>query len=67
MVAFIRRTRHVMFVSAVLAALLFVFVAPRFTSPAIATSGGDPYAVPQVVDTNPDPAIVETTISAKPR
>src|SRR3954462_13366210 len=29
-----------------------------------ATSGGDPYAAPAVVDTNPDPNIVETTIVA---
>jgi FtsP/CotA-like multicopper oxidase with cupredoxin domain len=29
-----------------------------------ATSGGDPYAVPEVVDTNPDPNVVETTIVA---
>lgn len=30
-----------------------------------ATSGGDPYAVPDVVDTNPDPNIVETSITAQ--
>jgi FtsP/CotA-like multicopper oxidase with cupredoxin domain len=30
-----------------------------------ATSGGDPYTVPDVVDTNPDPNIVETTITAE--
>src|SRR4051812_12385915 len=29
-----------------------------------ATSGGDPYAVPDVVDTNPAANIVETTITA---
>jgi FtsP/CotA-like multicopper oxidase with cupredoxin domain len=29
-----------------------------------ATSGGDPYSAPNVVDTNPDPNIVETTITA---
>ena len=29
-----------------------------------ATSGGSPYAVPDVVDTNPDPNIVETTLTA---
>jgi FtsP/CotA-like multicopper oxidase with cupredoxin domain len=29
-----------------------------------ATSGGDPYTTPSVVDTNPDPNIVETTIVA---
>ena len=31
-----------------------------------ATSGGDPYTTPSVVDTNPDPNIVETTITAEP-
>ena len=31
-------------------------------SPGRATSGGDPYSVPGVVDTNPDPNIVETTL-----
>ncbi|MFL5832225.1 MAG: multicopper oxidase domain-containing protein [Solirubrobacteraceae bacterium] len=30
-----------------------------------ATSGGDPYSAPSVVDTNPDPNIVETTITAE--
>ncbi len=30
-----------------------------------ATSGGDPYSAPDVVDTNPDPNIVETTITAE--
>ena len=30
-----------------------------------ATSGGDPYSVPGVVDTNPDPNVVETTITAQ--
>lgn len=30
-----------------------------------ATSGGDPYSVPLVTDTNPDPKIVETTITAE--
>ena len=30
-----------------------------------ATSGGDPYSVPLVIDTNPAPNIVETTITAE--
>ena len=38
----------------------------RVSGPAIATSGGDPYVVPLVIDTNPDPDIVETTIMAQP-
>ena len=65
MVAFIRRTRPVMFVAAIVAAVLYVFAASRFTAPAIATSGTDPYVVPLVTDTNPDPTIVETTITAQ--
>ena len=36
-------------------------------TPALATSGGNPYVVPLVVDTNPDPNIVETTIIADER
>jgi FtsP/CotA-like multicopper oxidase with cupredoxin domain len=39
-------------------------VAVRSIEGAKATSGGDPYSVPAVIDTNPDPAIVETTIVA---
>jgi FtsP/CotA-like multicopper oxidase with cupredoxin domain len=30
-----------------------------------ATSGGDPYGIPLVSDTNPDPSIVETTLTAE--
>src|SRR3954447_1716239 len=33
-------------------------------APAPATSGGDPYSVPDVTDTNADPHVVETTIVA---
>jgi FtsP/CotA-like multicopper oxidase with cupredoxin domain len=35
------------------------------SAPGRATSGGSPYFVPLVVDVNPDPNIVETTIIAK--
>ena len=51
-------------------ALVFVILAfaalvfGRANEPAQATSGGSPYVVPLVVDTNPDPNIVETTIVA---
>src|SRR5207245_10710559 len=45
-------------------ALLGFFVI-RLAGPAMATSGGDPYSVPLIVDTNPDPAIVETTLVAQ--
>jgi FtsP/CotA-like multicopper oxidase with cupredoxin domain len=37
----------------------------RLIGPAMATSGGDPYSVPLVNDTNPDPNIVETTLIAE--
>ena len=48
-----------------LIALAFVFLEMRYSAPALATSDGDPYTIPQVVDTNPDPNIVETTIVAE--
>src|SRR5262245_9010428 len=34
----------------------------RWNEPALATSTDNPYTVPLVTDTNPDPTIVETTI-----
>jgi FtsP/CotA-like multicopper oxidase with cupredoxin domain len=49
-----------------LIALTFIAIDIRFASPALAVSDGDPYDVPVVVDTNPDPAIIETTITAQP-
>jgi FtsP/CotA-like multicopper oxidase with cupredoxin domain len=52
------------FLAAVLGGLLLYpggVIRPPLT---VATSGGDPYDVPQVTDTNPDPNIVETTIVA---
>ena len=52
--------------TAILAVATILFstmvVAIRSVEGAKATSGGDPYSVPLVVDTNPDPTIVETTI-----
>ena len=54
--------------TAILAATTILFstmvVAIRSVEGAKATSGGSPYSVPLVVDTNPDPTIVETTIVA---
>jgi len=47
-------------------ALLVAVVEMRFENRAIATSGTNPYVVDVVVDTNPDPDIVETTIVAQP-
>ena len=43
-----------------LIALVLVVGQTRFTAIA-----GDPYAVAEIVDTNPDPDIVETTIIAE--
>jgi FtsP/CotA-like multicopper oxidase with cupredoxin domain len=48
-----------------LALIAAVWVQTR-KSPALATSGGSAYAAPDVVDGNPDPDIVETTIVAQP-
>ena len=39
-------------------------VAPSAAQPVRATSSVDPYVVPPVIDVNPDPGIVETTIVA---
>src|SRR5207245_7753153 len=66
MVTFIwqRRGRFTLAVAASIMALLAFFVI-RLAGPAMATSGGDPYSVPLIVDTNPDPAIVETTLVAQ--
>ena len=44
---------------------LSLLVVAQATGPAHATSGASPYDVPQVVDTNPDPNIVETTLTAR--
>jgi FtsP/CotA-like multicopper oxidase with cupredoxin domain len=38
---------------------------PSRSATAAATAAADPYHAPAVVDTNPDPTIVETTITAK--
>jgi FtsP/CotA-like multicopper oxidase with cupredoxin domain len=58
------RYGRLMAVAAAFVAVLLAFVAVRLTRLVWATSGGDPYSVPAVVDTNPDPNIVETTIVA---
>jgi FtsP/CotA-like multicopper oxidase with cupredoxin domain len=58
------RHRRLALTAGVFLAALAVFVGIRLTRPAMATSGGDPYSVPLIVDTNPDPNIVETTIVA---
>ena len=57
-----RRSFFVAGLAAVL--VLTAVVAVRSVENAKATSGGSPYDVPDVVDTNPDPSIVETSITA---
>ncbi len=49
---------------ALVLAALFVLVGTH--SVGRATSGGDPYSTPNVVNTNPDPNVVETTLTAEP-
>src|SRR4026208_164236 len=44
---------------------LCVILDRRVAPTASATSGGSPYEAPEVIDTNPDPDIVETTIVAQ--
>ena len=44
---------------------LFLVLDMRVERPASATSGGSPYEAPEVIDTNPDPDIIETTIVAQ--
>ena len=51
--------------STITALVCGVLIAVNPAGPALATSGVNPYVVPLVVDTNPDPNIVETTIIAK--
>src|SRR4030095_244193 len=55
------RHRRLAIPAAVFLVALAGYVGVRLTWPALATSGGDPYSVPVIVDTNPDPNIVETT------
>ncbi len=56
--------RSTLVVASAIMLLLTAVVAIRSVEGAKATSGGDPYSVPLVTDTNPDPTIVETTIVA---
>jgi FtsP/CotA-like multicopper oxidase with cupredoxin domain len=61
-----RRRGRATFGATALLVLLFVLVGIRSEPPAHAVAGGDPYIVLPVVDTDPDPNIVETTITAEP-
>jgi len=64
-VVLVRRQPHRAFlVVAGVVLVLAVLVLARATGSALATSSGDPYDVPVVVDTNPDPNVVETSITA---
>ena len=60
-----RRGRFTLVMTAIIA-FWFIVLSLRSTGPALAVSDGDPYDLPVVVDTNPDPNIVETTIVAEP-
>jgi FtsP/CotA-like multicopper oxidase with cupredoxin domain len=58
-----RPRRAILLIALVLSASLLSLVILNAASQA--TSGGDPYSVPVVADTNPDPNIVETTLTAE--
>lgn len=45
--------------------LAVAIISWRSSGPALATSDGNPYVVPEATDTNPDPDIFETTITAE--
>lgn len=66
MVPFVRRHRTLAILAVIVVVAAVALCLARLDGPATATSGGDPYVVPLVVDTNPDPDIVETTIMAEP-
>ena len=59
-----QQPRHFALLAAITILATGVLLAIHPSGVARATSGGDPYSVPLVVDTNPDPNIVETTIVA---
>lgn len=59
-----RRKRSVTILSTCVAALIAIYIGARANRHALATSGGDAYTVPLAVDTNPDPDVFETTITA---
>jgi FtsP/CotA-like multicopper oxidase with cupredoxin domain len=59
-----KRRRFVLIAALTLAAAALALMLVLDTAPAPATSGGDPYTVPEVTDTNADPNVVETTIVA---
>jgi FtsP/CotA-like multicopper oxidase with cupredoxin domain len=66
MVAAALRHRRLTLTAFALSILAGIVIAARWPAPAQATSGGDPYVVPLVTDVDPDPNVVETTITAEP-
>ena len=60
-----QRRSQVAIVLTALTILCVAIIAPRTSGPALATSDGDPYVVPDATDTNSDPDIFETTITAE--
>jgi len=61
----LQRHGRVALIVSVLMGLLIVGVGVRWTKSTLATSGGDPYSVPTIVNTSWDPNVVETTITAQ--
>ena len=59
-----QKSRFVLLLAVALAAAAVALILALQPTPGNATSGGSAYSVPDVVDTNPAPNIVETTIVA---
>src|SRR5258706_3121127 len=59
-----RRRRGATQVTVVMIAVIGLIIGVRMIGSVLATSGGSPYSVPLVLDTNPAGNIVETTIVA---
>jgi FtsP/CotA-like multicopper oxidase with cupredoxin domain len=59
-----QRPRHFVFLTSVTFLVIGLILAIHPAGRALATSGGTPYGVTFVTDTNPDPNIVETTLIA---
>ena len=60
-----RRPRSLALGLAIVAVAIFAFSSTRLSTPALAESDSSPYTVPLVDDTNPDPDVIETTLSRK--
>jgi FtsP/CotA-like multicopper oxidase with cupredoxin domain len=66
MVAAALRHRSLTLIAFALSIMAGLVIAARWPAPAQATSGSNPYVVPLVTDVDPDPNVVETTITAEP-